>query len=91
METITKTVKNVELKVHSEPHGSAEQKVFIQFELDGSGYQNAEVLPKSVEVTPEHPVIAKLEAWATTIINDREATKKRQEEEAAAEAEGNNQ
>lgn len=89
METFTKDIVtehyNVTLTFRSEPYGSEEQKVFVQFDLDGDGFSNAEVLPKSIEMTPEHPVIEKLEAWATTIINDREATKKRQEEEAAAE------
>ena len=88
MDTFTKTVQDVELTFRAEKYGADEQKVFVQFEFEGDGFQNAEVLPKGIEVTEEHPVIAKLTEWAETIISDRVATKKRQEEEAKAEEEG---
>ena len=100
METFTKTatqivkhegeplieLDKVELTFRAEKYGADEQKIFVQFELEGDGFQNAEVLPKGIEVTEEHPVIAHLTQWAATIISDRLATKQRQADEAAAEA-----
>lgn len=87
MDTFKKTIEGVELTFTSREYDSTQQKVMVQFVLDESGYQNAEVMSKSIVVNEEHPVIAKLTEWAETIIKDRIATKKRQEEEAAAEAE----
>lgn len=76
MEIKPKTYKGVELTYTINEHKpQVENKVTLSFELGGTTYKNAAIVPVTAEDADIKAELTKLVKWAHTIINDHQPKK----------------
>ena len=66
----TTTYKGIVISAELRKHSKHEDKLTVSFNLNGSGYENAKLLPVTADVIRHDAALKELTKWAKGIINE---------------------